>query len=204
MKQLSQFFLAVLLLTLSAASWAEWKTLNYTNATYVGNTLNGQPNGQGTYTFGIEQYVGEFKDGLFNGQGTWTHPFGEKYVGEWKNHEKNGQGTFTWPTGTKYVGEYRDGKRWNGVSYDEKGLVAGTYEEGVFRSTGRPNTTLASEPSTADKKEDASVPKQDTTKATQTTDTSALSPFGQVFRTVMILTCFRRILESSHKASMRI
>ena len=49
---------------------------------YVGESKNGEPNGQGTMTLSDGgNYVGEFKDGKPNGQGTMTLPDGTKYTG---------------------------------------------------------------------------------------------------------------------------
>ena len=78
---------------------------------YVGGFKDGLPNGQGSVTFPSgRKYVGEHKDGAPNGQGTATWPDGRKYVGGFKGGLPNGQGTYTWPDGRKYVGESRDGQ----------------------------------------------------------------------------------------------
>ena len=53
-------------------------------------------------------YEGEWKNGNPNGQGTFTWSNGRKYVGEWKDGKYNGQGIFTYPDGEKYEGEYKD------------------------------------------------------------------------------------------------
>ena len=79
---------------------------------YVGDIENGEPIGQGTFTWSDgDKYVGEFKGGGPNGQGTLTSPDGDKYEGEFKDGERTGQGTFKWSDGDKYVGEFKDGKR---------------------------------------------------------------------------------------------
>ena len=78
---------------------------------YVGEKKDGQPHGQGTYTYPDgKTYVGEFKDGDIHG-GTATYPDGRKYEGEWKDWRYHGQGTETFPNGEKYVGGWKDGKR---------------------------------------------------------------------------------------------
>jgi hypothetical protein len=78
---------------------------------YVGGFKDGLPNGQGSVTFPSgRKYVGEHKDGAPNGQGTATWPDGRKYMGGFKGGLPNGQGTYTWPDGRKYVGESRDGQ----------------------------------------------------------------------------------------------
>ena len=67
---------------------------------YIGEVLNSQFHGQGTYTFfNGEVYVGEWKDGAPHGQGTYTWPDGSKYVGEYKDNKQHGQGTFTYADG---------------------------------------------------------------------------------------------------------
>ena len=46
---------------------------------YVGEIVNGEPNGRGTLTFPDgDKYVGEFVNGLPDGQGTETNPGGRK------------------------------------------------------------------------------------------------------------------------------
>jgi hypothetical protein len=78
---------------------------------YVGEIINGKPNGQGKLTYPIgSKYVGEHKDGEMSGQGTYTWSDGSKYVGEFKDDKFHGQGTLTRPNGYKYVGEFKDGK----------------------------------------------------------------------------------------------
>ena len=78
---------------------------------YEGDTVNGVPNGQGTFTWtNGKKYEGEFKDGGINGQGTETLPDGDKYVGEWKDSKRNGQGIVTYQNGMKYVGGWKDDK----------------------------------------------------------------------------------------------
>jgi len=84
------------------------------NRKYVGDILNGGPNGQGTLTFPDgRKYIGGFKHWVRNGQGTFTYGKGEsegdRYVGEFKDGNFHGQGTFTLSEGTKYEGEFKDG-----------------------------------------------------------------------------------------------
>ena len=104
---------------------------------YVGEIVNGEPNGHGTYTYGKgekwkeQKYVGEWKDGKEHGQGTTTFPNGDKYVGEYKDGEENGIGTYTWTDGTNYVGEYKDGKRWDGTMYYTNGNFFRRFVNGV-------------------------------------------------------------------------
>ena len=57
------------------------------------------------------KYVGQIENGEPNGQGTFTFSDGRKYEGEWENGYRHGQGTFTSPKGDKYEGDFKDGKR---------------------------------------------------------------------------------------------
>ena len=59
------------------------------------------------------KYLGEVVNGKPNGQGTHTWPDGEKYVGEYKDGNENGQGTYTFTNGKKWIGEFRNGHPWN-------------------------------------------------------------------------------------------
>ena len=68
-------------------------------------------------------YVGESKNGEPNGQGTMTLPDGTKYFGEWKDGKPNGQGTEITTDGSKFVGEFKDDSFLNGTFYDKKGNI---------------------------------------------------------------------------------
>ena len=106
---------------------------------YVGDIENGEPIGQGTFTWSDgEKYVGEWKDGRKSGQGTLTLSSGNKYVGEFKDGIYHGQGTFTWSDGDKYVGEFKDGKKHGQGTYtfsDEKKYV-GEWKNGKQNGQG--------------------------------------------------------------------
>ena len=69
------------------------------------------------------KYVGEIKNGQPNGQGKWTFLDGKNYVGEFWYGTFHGQGTFTRSDGEKFIGEFKDGKRWNGTYYDKEGNI---------------------------------------------------------------------------------
>jgi hypothetical protein len=101
---------------------------------YEGEIKYGQYHGQGTYTWSNGgRYVGEFKNGKSNGQGTLTFPDGDKYVGEFKNWEYHGQGTLTLPDGDKIVGEFRNNKEWNTKEYGKEGNLIFTYVNGELK-----------------------------------------------------------------------
>jgi hypothetical protein len=78
---------------------------------YIGEVINGKPNGKGTAKFksGIK-YVGDFKNGYREGQGTVTFKDGSKYSGGFKADKKSGYGSYTWADGGKYVGDWLDNK----------------------------------------------------------------------------------------------
>jgi hypothetical protein len=101
---------------------------------YIGEIENGEPNGQGTYTWSSGgKYVGEWKNGRRDGQGTFTRPSGTKYVGEFKDGKRNGQGILTFPDGTKFEGEWKNNKPWNGTLYDKDGNIDNLVREGKMK-----------------------------------------------------------------------
>ena len=101
---------------------------------YIGEIENGEPNGQGTFTWSSGwKYVGEWKNGLRDGQGTFTRPSGTKYVGEFKDGKRNGQGILTFPDGTKFEGEWKNNKPWNGTLYDKDGNIDNLVREGKMK-----------------------------------------------------------------------
>ena len=76
------------------------------------------------------KYVGQIENGEPNGQGTFTFPDGEKYVGELKDGEQHGQGTLTSKEGKKFEGEWRNNKPLNGLFYDKDGKINYKYVNG--------------------------------------------------------------------------
>jgi len=56
-----------------------------------------------------------------------THPV---YKGDVKNGKPHGQGTETLSDGRKYEGEWKDGKRWNGTTYEIDGTIFGKIVNG--------------------------------------------------------------------------
>jgi len=126
----------------STASTVE--TLQIWGGTYIGEVVNGRPNGQGTWTHPDgdkvdgDKYVGEFKDGKFHGQGTYIWANGEKYAGEWKDDQRYGQGTYTYANGDKYVGEHKDDK-FHGqgtATYANGDKYVGEYKDGERHGQG--------------------------------------------------------------------
>ena len=81
------------------------------SATYSGGFKNGEPDGQGTYTFfNGGRYEGEFRDGQFNGKGIYFLPSGAKYEGDFKNHKSEGYGILETSDGFKVIGEFKNGE----------------------------------------------------------------------------------------------
>ena len=82
----------------------EPQTIHYNNGDkYVGETLNGERHGQGTYTF---------------------HD-GKHYVGAWRNGQRYGQGTLTFPNGDVYMGEFANGTfHGHGISIVQRAFCA--------------------------------------------------------------------------------
>ena len=118
------------------APCAYGETFNYDNGDkYVGDVVNGVPNGQGTYTSaGGDVYVGEFREHLFHGQGAFTYVDGRKYIGGWNDDKRHGQGIFALPDGYQYIGEWRNGKPWEGIECPDPDFVKpyGTYSNGEW------------------------------------------------------------------------
>jgi hypothetical protein len=95
-----------------------------------------QANGKwGWHKYGDQKkdgkYLGEVVNGKPNGQGTLTYPDGEKYVGEWKDGKENGQGTYTFTNGKMWIGEFRKGQPWNINEYDKNEKLIAVYVNGV-------------------------------------------------------------------------
>ena len=106
---------------------------------YVGEIENGEPSGQGTFTWPDgDKYVGDFKDGRKSGQGTLTLSSGNKYEGEFKDGKYHDQGTFSWSDGDKYVGEFKDGKKHGQGTYikPEGRKYVGEWKDGLKNGPG--------------------------------------------------------------------
>ena len=115
---------------------------------YIGNHLNGVPQGFGTQIWPDgSRYEGTFKNGLPDGLGLWNSSDGSSYQGDIKANEFHGAGTYVWPDGSSYIGHYVRGKRhgrglyrWaDGSSYD--GDFKGDHRHGyglrIFPTGGR-------------------------------------------------------------------
>ena len=69
----------------------------------------GVENGEQNWPDG-SKYIGEFLDGQPNGQGTYFWPDGDKYVGQWVLGSRSGLGIHTRTNGSTYIGEFLDNK----------------------------------------------------------------------------------------------
>ncbi len=92
--------------------WSEKESVNPPDKFCEGEIENILPNGFVTYTHrNVSNYVGYYTYGLREGAGTWTLYDKINFVGIWK-----------------------EGKRWNGTSYDEEGNEVGQYVNGKLEN----------------------------------------------------------------------
>jgi len=85
------------------------ETLQYVGGNYVGETLNGVPEGFGTYTYDNGDVCwGEFKSGVMQGKGVFKYANGDHYEGDFKDDKPHGIGVFTFKDGTVYEGEFKE------------------------------------------------------------------------------------------------
>ncbi|TAF63927.1 MAG: hypothetical protein EAZ55_12530 [Cytophagales bacterium] len=122
---------------------------------YVGQWLNGERHGQGTYTwsndgdYAGDSYTGDFKNNKRSGVGTYSYGDGTKYVGQWLDGKIQGKGKMTWVSGSSYEGDFVNDERegngtyiW-GASTDNAGdKYVGQWKAG--NRTGRGTYTYAS------------------------------------------------------------
>jgi len=79
---------------------------------YMGNLLNGEPEGQGTLeTYDGLSIIGEFEMGMANGLAMCENrSIGSRYVGQLRDNKISGRGTMFYANGTKVKGVFRDGE----------------------------------------------------------------------------------------------
>eukprot|EP00667_Euglena_gracilis_P004722 EG_transcript_4750 len=85
------------------------ETLHYVGGVYVGDAVNGVPEGTGTYTYDNGDVCwGEFHNGMMQGRGTFKYANGDVYEGEFKDDKPHGYGVFTFKEGAVYEGEFQE------------------------------------------------------------------------------------------------
>ena len=89
-----------------------FKTTYYDNGRYVGDFINGERTGKGTYYFNNgDRYEGDFINGERRGKGTYYFNNGERYKGDFLKGNFHGYGTYYWTSGARYSGYWLDSKR---------------------------------------------------------------------------------------------
>jgi len=126
----------------------------YEECVYMGEKVNGVPEGKGECMHPEHMYTGEFRKGRMHGQGTFKC-FGEfTYTGGFEDDLFSGPGTITmdggiviegifvkgrldkgkvtYEDGGYYIGElYRGLPHGRGTMYDEKGTIEGEFRNGA-------------------------------------------------------------------------
>ena len=112
----------------------EIKYNNSERIKYIGQVLNGVPEGKGVmywdngdryngewkndkkegkgiyYNNNGDRYEGDFKNGLFEGKGIEYFNDGDRYEGDWKNDKVHGNGIYYYSNGDREMGDYVNGK----------------------------------------------------------------------------------------------
>ncbi len=103
---------------------------------YVGEVLNGQRHGKGTFfAANGDKYEGEWKNGQRHGKGIFIEANG-KYEGGWKNDKMHGTGVFTSP-GISYEGEMKNGQmHGRGILVEKDGKYEGEFLNGKMHGEG--------------------------------------------------------------------
>ena len=98
---------------------------------YMGEFLNDEKNGQGTYTWAdSEKFVGVWRNNQPR-MGTKYYPGGSKYVGEFKDWNRDGQGTYAFEDGKKYIGQFKKGNYHGyGTLYNSDGSIR---QQGIWK-----------------------------------------------------------------------
>lgn len=78
---------------------------------YLGEWVEGQQDGIGTFFSRTGVYVGEWRQGLQTGNGTAIYNNGNKYTGQFVNGFKEGYGKFSVSNGDVYTGYFVQGQR---------------------------------------------------------------------------------------------
>jgi len=87
------------------------QTFAYEGGTYTGQTKDGVPHGQGTWSHPSGRYYeGQFTEGNVTGYGVLTFPGGERYVGYLVRGVAHGEGTMYHPDGRRVSGNWVRGE----------------------------------------------------------------------------------------------
>ena len=107
------------------------------NSRYVGQIVNGLPEGKGIeYFHNSDRYEGDFRNGKLEGKGIYyfnREPFkGYRYEGDLRNDLKEGKGIMYYPNGDRYEGDWtNDKKEGKGIMYYHNGdRMMGDYHIG--------------------------------------------------------------------------
>ena len=117
--------------------WYKDSDLDKDFGEYIGEIVNGLPNGIGTiYYRNGSKYIGEMRDGKRYGQGTLNYIDGKKYVGEFMNDKITGKGTMYLNEGIlkegRITGEFINTIPWNTIIFDKKGNIFGKIVNGEW------------------------------------------------------------------------
>ena len=93
------------------------KEIKYKNGLYVGQVVNGLPEGKGIYYYNNgDKYEGDWRNDKFEGKGIYFWNNGNRYEGSYRNGLKEGKGIFYYNNGNRYEGDWRNDK------YEGKGI----------------------------------------------------------------------------------
>ena len=129
--------------TSSGIKWTNVGENNF-HPKYKGEIKNGKPDGVGILDNGF--IFNEDTDYEVGGEVNTS--FKSKYIGEWKNGLPHGQGNLLVCSGEitgecteglgrfrgKYTGEFREGKRWNTIIKDTKGIITSKVVNGESKT----------------------------------------------------------------------
>jgi hypothetical protein len=106
---------------------------------YEGQSVNGLPDGQGTYTYANGSvYTGQFRAGKKNGRGAFKFSSGDTYTGDFSDDIRQGQGVYVYRDGSRYEGDFKNGNRHGRGRYVFKsgGEYAGEFKDGRKNGIG--------------------------------------------------------------------
>ena len=86
--------------------------INYNNGRYIGQILNGLPEGKGIIYYGNgNRYEGEWKNGKYEGKGIASWNDGDRYEGDFRNGKTEGKGIYYYHNGDRSMGDYHNDKQ---------------------------------------------------------------------------------------------